>query len=125
MKRTIRNVRTKHNLGPAVPLHRRDIAFEERYTQTENGEQFLLFDSGPEEDRLLVFSTRRNMQLLARSRHWYADGTFKTVPSLFSQLYTLHGLQDNKALPLVYALLPNKTEHTVYTFSTGNQTFRT
>ncbi|KAL3855563.1 hypothetical protein ACJMK2_014770 [Sinanodonta woodiana] len=37
----------------------------------------------------LIFSTDRNMQRLARSQHWYADGTVKTVPPLFMDLLTI------------------------------------
>ncbi len=42
------------------------------------------------------------------------DSTFKTVPTIFYQLYTIHtpiGVKDNsKILPLVYALMTNKSE---------------
>ena len=79
---------------------------------TKEGEPFLLFDSGPTEDRIIIFSTARNLRLLASSKHWYGDGTFKTVPHLFYQLYTLHGIQVNNSIPLLYALLPDKTEAT-------------
>ncbi|KAK9686123.1 hypothetical protein QE152_g37434 [Popillia japonica] len=95
--------------GPALPNHRQEIEFQEEFTKTFNGEDFLLYDSGPEENRILIFSTRRNLQLLS---HWYADGTFKTVPLLFNQLYTIHGLKENASVPLVYALLPNRTKET-------------
>lgn len=110
MKRTIRNIRIKHNSCPAIPHNRSDIEFPEIYKTTENGEPFLLYDSGKSENRILIFSTTRNLQLLARSKHWYADGTYKTVPHLFQQLYTIHGLHNQISIPLVYALLPSKTE---------------
>jgi len=42
----------------------------------------------------------------------YADGTFKCCPSIFSQLYTFHGLKYNVSIPLIYALLPNKSMST-------------
>ena len=42
------------------------------------------------------------------------DGTFKTVPTLFRQLYTIHAMvgtgENAKILPLVYALMTSKTE---------------
>jgi len=42
------------------------------------------------------------------------NGTFKTVPTLFRQLYTLHvmvGTEENaKILPLVHALMTSKSE---------------
>jgi hypothetical protein len=42
------------------------------------------------------------------------DGTFKTVPSIFHQLYTIHapiGAENNsRILPLVYSLMTSKSE---------------
>ena len=42
------------------------------------------------------------------------DGTFKTVPTIFSQLYTIHapigGEENSRILPLVYALMTGKSE---------------
>lgn len=76
----------------------------------------MLFDSGPEENRILIFSTRRNLQYLSQSLHWYADGTFKTVPLLFHQLYTVHWLKENASVPLVFALLLNTLEETYIRF---------
>lgn len=45
----------------------------------------------------------------------YVDGTFKSVPTLFTQLYTIHGIIDSKILPLIYLLLPNKKQVTYFT----------
>ena len=41
---------------------------------------------------------------------WYGDGKFKTVPRLFYQLYTISVKKNGYFLPLLYALLPNKTQ---------------
>ena len=60
--------------------------------------------------RFLVFSTQESLRLLERYDNWFADGTFKTVPLLFYQLYTLCVRANGKILPVVYALLPNKTQ---------------
>lgn len=43
------------------------------------------------------------------AEHWIADGTFKSAPNLFTQLFTVHGLfPDGWHLPLFYGLLPGK-----------------
>ena len=112
MKRMIRRVRQKNSKGPALPLCREDIVFPEEYKTTVKGDPFLLYDSGSDVNRMIIYSTRDNLRCLARADHWYVDGTFKTVPLLFYQLYTIHGLKGNNSIPLVYALLPNKTEAT-------------
>lgn len=45
---------------------------------------------------------------------WHGDGTFGVVPTLYYQLYILHGYVSQKALPLVFILLTRKTE-AIYT----------
>ena len=60
--------------------------------QTLDGKKFLMYDSGPGLDRILMFATEENRNILSNSSIWMADGTFKTVPSLFGKLSTIHGL---------------------------------
>ncbi|KAG8176080.1 hypothetical protein JTE90_025538 [Oedothorax gibbosus] len=76
------------------------------------GGNFLLYDSGPaaENDRILVFGTSENLNFLQNCKHWFADGTFKSAPHLFTQIYTIHGIVKSQNVPAVYALLPSKTE---------------
>lgn len=112
-------------------------AVPQRYQKTLLGEKFLLHDSRTnhddddsedddvdteagydEETRVLVFGTVRNIELLCRSDTWFLDGTFKTAPTIFTQLFTVMGLRpraghptnESVALPFVYALLSHKTE---------------
>jgi len=42
------------------------------------------------EDKILVFTTVNNIQKLSQAIFWIVDGTFKTVPTNFTQLYTIH-----------------------------------
>ena len=57
-----------------------------------------------------MFGSHENLDALQIHSHWFIDGTFKVAPELFMQVFTIHGLVDNQALPLVYVLLTNKTE---------------
>ena len=57
--------------------------------------------------------------MLRLSDFWLADGTFKTAPPLFTQVYVVHALRggpqpmrDGHLLPSLFVLLPNKTEAT-------------
>ena len=63
LKRTIRYNRQKTSNGPALPNSRAEIIFEDSFKTTESGEQFLLFDSGPDDDRILIFTTAKNMKM--------------------------------------------------------------
>jgi len=79
-------------------------------------EKILLYDSLDDDNqerddpRILVFATRENLRKLAHSPTWFCYGTFKVCPSLFTRIFTIHGMNANVAFPFVYALLPNKTQ---------------
>ena len=108
-----RAVRQERNLPP-LPLNCTAIpVLPHQYQVTENGDQFLLFDSGVgDAERILLFSSQQGLQFLSNSQHWYADGTFKVCPEVFFQVYTVHAQQGGRIFPCSFALLPNKTEGT-------------
>ena len=112
MKRAIRRQRQAAGNAPTVPRSRADLVLPEQYQQTTRREPFLQFDSGADDQRILLFSTQENLNLLETANDWFADGTFKVVPELFFQLFTVHGLINNQIFPCIYALLPNKTQET-------------
>jgi hypothetical protein len=111
LKRTIQRVRKVAENVPADPRNLREFNLPEEYKNVD-GELFLQFDSGPGNDRILLFSTQRNLDFMDRCNRWFADGTFKSSPKLFCQLYTIHGVQYTNVIPTVFALLPNKSEAT-------------
>lgn len=49
---------------------------------------------------------------MRRCDQWLSDGTFRSVPNIFTQLYTIHGFKDGKSVPLVYLLAPNMSKCT-------------
>lgn len=79
--------------------------------KTLRNESFCLHDSGPlGKNRLIMFATKENLLHLKHSDFWIADGTFKVAPPTFCQLYVIHGVVFHKVVPLVYVLMPNKTQ---------------
>ena len=119
LKRTIQRQRVRQQAAPVQPATLEQLTLPEEYKQTSKGEQFLLYDSGPVSQRILIFGTQRNLEMLQLSSVWLADGTFKTAPSLFTQVYVIHALRggpdlmkDGHLLPSLFVLLPNKTEAT-------------
>jgi hypothetical protein len=86
---------------------------EEYKKKTDRGEIFLLYDSGNNDNnRIIMFGTARNIALLNEFPHWCVDGTFKVAPQFFTQVYTVHALINNRALPMIYVLLNNKQQAT-------------
>ena len=113
LKRNINNARKGKSKYPKLPKHRKDIVIPQTLLLTKRQEDFLVHDSGlGDEDRILIFGTKNNAALLKMSKLWLVDGTFKTAPLLFYQLYTIHGVFESETFPLFYALLPNKTSIT-------------
>ena len=117
LKRTIRRERQSIDAAPAQPESLEHLIIPPEYQVTQKGDNFLLFDSGPGSQRIIMFGTQENVEMLNASQIWLADGTFKTAPPLFSQVYCIHGLrggpnplQDGHLLPCLFILLPSKTE---------------
>ena len=64
--------------------------------------------------RILLFTKTKNLKWLQETKFWIMDGTLKTVPTLFRQLYSIHapagGNVNFRLVPLVYALMTMKNE---------------
>ena len=82
----------RHLFMPNLPSQREDIVLEGVYTKTMDGKDVLAFDSQPQ-NRIIGYATVDNLRLLCESTDVQRDGTFKTVPKLFHQLYTLRNWQ--------------------------------
>ena len=60
------------------------------------------------ENGIVIYATRGALELLASCQTIIADGTFKSCPKPFKQLYVLMGVKDRKS-PLVFGFLPAKS----------------
>ena len=75
LKRTVQRKRVALVAAPANPLSLEDLVIPEDFSryalEPDQYEQFLLYDSGRESgrDRMLIFSTRKNLDILERSTH--------------------------------------------------------
>jgi hypothetical protein len=98
---------------PPQPQTLEEINIPDSLCLTLNGSPFLMKDFVAGGDRILLFTTQANIQHLAQAPFWMMDGTFRTVPKIFGQLYTIHapvGGENSRILPLVYSLLTGKSE---------------
>ena len=95
---------------PCIPKNIDDVNIPYEYSNI-SGKKFLLCDDG-ETNKILAFGTEEFFKLLCESSEIYADGTFKSVPSIFSQLYTIHIMIKDVMVPVLYILLPNKNLNT-------------
>lgn len=68
-------------------------------------------------DKILIFATNTARNIVKRPGSYYADGTFKSAPKPFYQMFVIHLDLESDAnitniVPVIYALLPNKSEST-------------
>lgn len=113
---TFENVRTalqrhRASVRPSLPRSLAEVVLEGPWTMTKSGENFLVINDGAE-NRMLGFCDRAAMKILCQAPTIYLDGTFKVVPSIFCQLYSLHAFYKNQMMPLCFFLLPNKEKET-------------
>lgn len=115
MKRNVQRVqevRDANNRVIRLPNTREEILIPEKFSKTIKGDEFILYDSGASNNRMIVFGTRENLRKLAHHRDWYMDGTFSSSPALFAQLFTIHFLENRSAFPMVFALMPDRKQPT-------------
>jgi hypothetical protein len=77
-----------------------NLVIPDEFKKISRDKPFLLHDSGPERDRILIFSTIKNLEMLKKSNEWFVDGTFKTAPHPFYQVFTIHGICFKKGLKM-------------------------
>ncbi|CAF4155912.1 unnamed protein product, partial [Rotaria sordida] len=113
-QRSIQRIR-KDNDIPKEPTSYAEIVIPVKFQLTSSNQQFLLYDNNDNDNRILIFASPDQLDLLNRCEVWHCDGTFAVAPKLFEQMYTVHGLIDGKTLPLVFSLLPNKKQESYET----------
>ena len=81
----------------------------EQYRQTASGSEFYRCAQDGEDGHSLLFISPEGSHILRTSEIWFADGTFRTAPDLYSQVYLIFGqLPNGQIIPCAYSLLPDK-----------------
>ncbi|CAF1264599.1 unnamed protein product [Adineta steineri] len=110
-QRSIQRVRRDKDI-PTEPKTFADIIIPLNYQVNSLNEQFLLYDNNDNQRRILIFASKQHLDFLNECESWHCDGTFAVAPTLFEQMYSIHGSIRGKKLPLLYSLLPNKDQKT-------------
>ncbi|CAG8573554.1 10071_t:CDS:2, partial [Gigaspora margarita] len=99
---------------PSQPQTLQEIDIPIQLQTTIRGERFLAREININNEKIMIFCTSNNLLYLEEANFWLMDGTFKTVPTLFRQLYTIHapvrGKNNFQVFPLVYILMTNQLE---------------
>jgi hypothetical protein len=113
----VQRKRNKILAAPAQSVDLASIIIPEAYQVYEfapgQNEDFLLIDSGEgDARRILIFGRQSHISWSSQMKRIYVDGTFRSAPSLFSQVYIIMAQRGGFVLPILYALLPNKKQLT-------------
>ncbi|CAF1338105.1 unnamed protein product, partial [Didymodactylos carnosus] len=100
---------TPLSVFPLLPKTLQSLVIPQQMACTSSDEQFL-FCNNPYPDAVLGFCSTSSLEILGKSQHWNADGTFRTAPKLFYQSYSIHIWDEFSMKPIVHAALPNKNE---------------
>ena len=82
---------------------------------THRKEDFLMLCEENNGKGFVIFTTKLNLQTLCSADTLLMDVTFKSCPKPFYQLYTILAYANTFYIPLVFALLPDKTQSTYET----------
>lgn len=82
------------------------------YIESSIPEEFIRGDVSVGNKRHLIFATDKQLDILANTKTWYIDGTFKVIKHPFYQLLSIHGFiksgDDMKQVPLCYCVMSGK-----------------
>lgn len=112
IKRSLRRIRS--NIYPKLQSIN-ELNLQNSKWATTGGndpQQFLLYDNCNNNNRILVFASHPCLKAMSTSKHLFMDGTFATCPREFYQVYIIHAQIGHGNIPIVYALLQNKTKET-------------
>jgi len=82
--------RCRRHQKPPEPTSLSQIDIPLDLCKSFNGQTFLLKESTIEGHKIYIFSTKDEISKLVNANYWVMDGTFKTAPSIFLQMYTIH-----------------------------------
>lgn len=72
---------------------------------------FMRYDSKlADSSRFIVFTSEFKLSFFYKIETRLIDGSFRIAPTNFDQLFTIHGLFIERAYPIFYIILRNKTQ---------------
>lgn len=105
----IRNIRNKE----FAPLNTLIYDIPQVLKLNLREEEFLIFDTEPiDRDRIIILQSPKMNEFMQKSEIFIIDGTFKSVPSEFTQLITIQAYIFGRSFPCFFILCKSKSEST-------------
>lgn len=103
--------RVRKNQTYKEPTNLNDIEIPENVRYLE-GELFVLSEKEFLDNKIILLGTISCLKILGQSRCWIMDGTFFVVPTMFRQLFTIHGQFKTQIIPLLFCFMSKKNNAT-------------
>jgi hypothetical protein len=103
--------RERRKLHPTQPKNQAEFhsILDDIGVVTNKDDDFVLCNDS--ESGIILFGCEANLKFLCTvSEEIFADETYKCCPKYFKQLDTIHGFKNGHYIPLVFCLLPSKSE---------------
>ena len=115
--------RKRARLVPPIPANVGEDIVEDVWAQTWREENNFLMDQN--NMGILCFATESDLQKLATCNIIYVDGTFKSTPRPYRQIFTIHGMYLEHCAHFFTRLLTGKTiPHYTYVLNSIKENFR-
>ncbi len=102
-------IRRRNRQLPPIPHSFRDVDIVSPWSDTFDCQSFLLDKNN--ERGIVIFISLRALSYLSKSSVIFCDGTFKTAPRPYEQIYTVFAVIDEKwKVPVCWSLMNGKTE---------------
>lgn len=98
LARNVRRIRQKANTTPAQPQSLAELTIDGEFAQTIKGDSFVLYDNEDAANRIVMFTTKDNLNFMIMCDDLYMDGTFAITPPLFKQVYSIHGEEEQSKM---------------------------
>jgi len=93
----------------------RDLNLTQELRKTLSEPELYIKDIDSDTDKIIILFTIENLRYLSQFQFWLADGTFKSCPGLFKQIYTIYrNIKKGNGticVPLAFSLMVKQTEN--------------
>lgn len=104
--RFITNKRRDASIPTSNPETARDLVIDDQLKHANDESLFLLHEDPKEiEERMIIYATKKNMQVIKDQEVWLSDATFASCPKIFNQLWVIHAEVEERVVPLIYCLM--------------------
>jgi MULE transposase domain len=98
---------------PTIPTSSYDtdsIIRNSRYAHVDGGEFYRGTVDAGAGGTAVIFATNKQLELLQSATEIYFDATFKVVPNIYYQLFTIFVTFADGSFPVIFALMSRKTQ---------------